>query len=183
MPSSGTIRLGPSVVLGYYAQEQETLDPALTPMEIVRRIKPMTEQGAIGFLNGFLFTRDDMLGKVAGLSGGQRARLQIAALILQGANFLVLDEPTNNLDIGSVERLETALQAFLAEGQGSILTISHDRAFLDAICTRIIELDAGVVREYAGGFTWYDSNKGQGRELTIRPPQPALAGGKEKKRR
>ena len=182
-PDGGVIRLGPSVVVGYYAQEQETLDPALTPMEIVRRIKPMTEQGAIGFLNGFLFTRDDMLGKVAGLSGGQRARLQIATLILQGANFLVLDEPTNNLDIGSVERLEAALLEFLAEGQGSILTISHDRAFLDAICTRIVELDAGIVREYAGGFTWYDSRKGQGRELTICPPQPALANKKEKRRR
>lgn len=181
-PDSGTIRLGPSVVLGYYAQEQETLDPALTPMEIVRRIKPMTEQGAIGFLNQFLFTRDDMLGKVAGLSGGQRARLQIATLILQGANFLVLDEPTNNLDIGSVERLEAALLEFLAEGQGSILTISHDRAFLDAICTRIVELNAGIVREYAGGFTWFDSHQGQGRELTIRPPQPAVAVRKGKKR-
>ncbi len=79
--------------------------------------------------------------------------------------------------------LEAALLEFLAEGQGSILTISHDRAFLDGICTRIIELDAGIVREYAGGFTWYDSRKGQGRELTICPPQPALANKKEKRRR
>lgn len=182
LPSGGTIRLGPSVVLGYYAQEQETLDPNLTSMEIVRRIKPMTEQAAIGFLNQFLFTRDDMLGNVAGLSGGQRARLQIATLILQGANFLVLDEPTNNLDISSVERLEAALLEFLAEGQGSILTISHDRAFLDTICTRIVELDSGIVREYAGGFSWYDSHKGEGRELTIRPPQPTPARKKGKRR-
>lgn len=171
-PSAGTFRLGPSTVVGYYAQEQETLDPASTPMETVRRVQPMSEQGAIGFLNRYLFTRDDMLGTIGGLSGGQRARLQIAILILQGANLLLLDEPTNNLDIPSVERLEEALLAFLEEKRGTILTISHDRAFLDAVCTRIVELDAGVVRDYPGGFTWYDEHRGQGRELTIRPPAP-----------
>jgi ATP-binding cassette subfamily F protein 3 len=171
-PSAGTLRLGPSVVVGYYAQEQETLDPTATPMEVVRALKPMTEQAAIGFLNRYLFTRDDMLGRIGGLSGGQRARLQIAALILRGANFLLLDEPTNNLDIPSVERLEEALLAFLDEGQGTILTISHDRAFLDTVCGRIVELDDGVVRDYAGGFTWYDEHRGRGRELTIRPPAP-----------
>jgi ATP-binding cassette, subfamily F, member 3 len=171
-PSRGTLRLGPSVVLGYYAQEQETLDPTATPMEVVRALRPMSEQAAIGFLNRYLFTRDDMLGRIGGLSGGQRARLQIAGLILRGANFLLLDEPTNNLDIPSVERLEEALLAFLDEGQGTILTISHDRAFLDTVCGRIIELDDGVVHDYPGGFTWYHEHRGQGRELTIRPPAP-----------
>jgi ATP-binding cassette subfamily F protein 3 len=171
-PSSGTLRLGPSVVLGYYAQEQETLDPAVTPMDLIRKLKPMSEQGAIGFLNRYLFTRDDMLNHIGSLSGGQRARLQIATLILQGANFLLLDEPTNNLDIASVERLEEALLSFLDDGRGSILTISHDRAFLDTICSRIVELDSGVVRDYAGGFTYYDYHRGHGRELTIRPPAP-----------
>jgi ATP-binding cassette subfamily F protein 3 len=141
-------------------------------MDFVRTLKPMSEQAAIGFLNRYLFTRDDMLSRIGGLSGGQRARLQIAALILRGANFLLLDEPTNNLDIPSVERLEEALLTFLAEGQGTILAISHDRAFLDTVCGRILELDEGVVRDYAGGFTWYDEHRGKGRELTIRPPQP-----------
>jgi ATP-binding cassette subfamily F protein 3 len=183
LPSGGTLRLGPSVVLGYYAQEQETLDPAATPMEVVRRLQPMAEQGAIGFLNRYLFTRDDALRPVGELSGGQRARLQIAALILQGANFLLLDEPTNNLDIPSVERLEAALLEFLAEGQGSILTISHDRAFLDTICHRILELDSGVVRDYPGGFTWYDEHRGQGKELTLRPPAPARKAGKQRRER
>jgi ATP-binding cassette subfamily F protein 3 len=113
-----------------------------------------------------------MLGRISGLSGGQRARLQIAALILGGANFLLLDEPTNNLDIPSVDRLEEALLTFLDEGQGTILTISHDRAFLDTVCGRIVELDDGVVCGYSGGFTWYDEHRGKGRELTIRPPAP-----------
>ncbi len=182
-PSAGTFRLGPSTVVGYYAQEQETLDPASTAMETVRRVQPMSEQGAIGFLNRYLFTRDDMLGKIGGLSGGQRARLQIAILILQGANLLLLDEPTNNLDIPSVERLEDALLAFLEEKRGTILTISHDRAFLDTVCTRIVELDAGVVRDYPGGFTWYDEHRGQGRELTIRPPAPPEPRTKRRERR
>jgi ATP-binding cassette subfamily F protein 3 len=182
-PGAGTIRLGPSTVLGYYAQEQETLDPNATPMETVRRLQPMSEQAAIGFLHRYLFTRDDMLSQIGGLSGGQRARLQIAVLILQGANLLLLDEPTNNLDIPSVERLEEALLAFLDEKRGTILTISHDRAFLDAICTRIVELDAGVVRDYPGGFSYYDEHRGQGRELTIRPPAPAMAVKKPGKRR
>jgi ATP-binding cassette subfamily F protein 3 len=183
LPSGGMLRLGPSVVLGYYAQEQETLDPTATPMAVVRRLQPMAEQGAIGFLNRYLFTRDEMLGRVGALSGGQRARLQIAVLILQGANFLLLDEPTNNLDIPSVERLEAALLEFLDDGQGSILTISHDRAFLDTICGRIIELDGGIVRDYSGGFTWYDEHRGQGKELTIRPPVAPAPAGKARKLR
>jgi ATPase subunit of ABC transporter with duplicated ATPase domains len=64
------------------------------------------------------------------------------------------------------------LLAFLNEGQGTILAISHDRAFLDTVCGRIIELDDGVVRDYPGGFTWYHEHRGKGRELTIRPPAP-----------
>ena len=182
-PSQGALRLGPSVVLGYYAQEQETLDPAQTPLEWVRSLQPMSVQGAIGFLNRYLFSRDDALNRIGSLSGGQRARLQIATLILQGANFLLLDEPTNNLDIPSVERLEEALLAFLEDGRGSILTISHDRAFLDRICGRIIELDGGVVRDYPGGFTWYDERRGKGKELTIRPPAPPEPAKKPGKKR
>jgi ATP-binding cassette, subfamily F, member 3 len=174
-PSAGTVRTGPSTVVGYYAQEQETLDPAQTPLDLVRSRQPLSEQAAIGVLTRYRFTRDEMLGRIGELSGGQRARLQIAALILQGANLLLLDEPTNNLDIPSVERLEEALLAFLAEGRGSILAISHDRAFLDTVCRRIVELDNGVVREYPGGFTWYDAHRGQGKELTIRPPTPLPA--------
>ncbi|MFN8590182.1 MAG: ABC-F family ATP-binding cassette domain-containing protein [Thermomicrobiales bacterium] len=170
--TAGAVRIGPSTVVGYYAQEQETLDPLQTPLDLVRGLQPLSEQAAIGVLTRYLFTRDDMLNRIGNLSGGQRARLQIAALILRGANLLLLDEPTNNLDIASVERLEEALLAFLDEGRGSILTISHDRAFLDTICQRIVAIDSGIVREYAGGFTWYDTHRGEGRELTIREREP-----------
>ncbi|MFM9106818.1 MAG: ABC-F family ATP-binding cassette domain-containing protein [Chloroflexota bacterium] len=150
-PDAGTLRVGPSVITGYYAQEQETLDPELTPLEAIRKLKPMTEQAAIGFLGSYLFTREEMIGRIRDLSGGERARLQIAGLILQGANFLLLDEPTNNLDLASIERLEEALTDFRDAGQGTILAISHDRAFLDAVCTRTLGLDDGELRDYPGG--------------------------------
>ena len=106
-----------------------------------------------------LFDRDDAMNRIGALSGGERSRLQIAILILKGANFLLLDEPTNNLDIGSVETLEDALLDF----PGTILSISHDRFYLDKICTRIIEIDDGVLRDFPGGYSYYQSNPTKGR--------------------
>jgi ATP-binding cassette subfamily F protein 3 len=178
-PTAGRIRMGPSVVPGYYAQQQETLDPAMTPMAVVRSIKPLTEQQALSFLVSYLFDRDDALNRIGLLSGGERARLQIAVLVLRGANFLLLDEPTNNLDLPSIEALETALLAF----PGTILTISHDRYFLDRLCSRMLEVDRGVVRDYPGGFSYYDAHRGRGAELTIRPPEPAAHAGKPARNR
>lgn len=167
-PTTGVLRVGPSISIGYYAQEQETLDPRTTPLDLVRKTRPMTEQGAISFLVGMLFDRHDAMNQIGNLSGGERARLQIGLLILQGANFLLLDEPTNNLDIPSIEVLETGLLDF----GGSILTISHDRYFLDTICTKIIEIDDGVVREYPGGYTYFDTHRGRGTALaTARTPR------------
>lgn len=160
--STGIIRMGPSIKLGYYSQEQETLDPDKTPLEIVRSLKSFTEPAAMGFLSSLLFDRNDATNKVRNLSGGERSRLQIAALMLQEANFLLLDEPTNNLDIPSCEELEDALLEF----EGTIVTISHDRYFLDKLTTRIVELEDGFVREYRGDFTWYDSHRGSGTVLT-----------------
>lgn len=163
-PTTGVIKIGPSIKVGYYSQEQETLDPETTPLEIVRGLKSYTEPQAIGFLNTLLFDYPDVTNKVKQLSGGERSRLQIAVLMLQGANFLMLDEPTNNLDIASCEELESALLDF----DGTILTISHDRYFLDKLATRVVELDEGLVREYRGGFTYFDQHRGQGSPLTRR---------------
>ena len=168
-PTTGVIKVGPSNKIGYYSQEQETLDPDKTPLEIVRGLKSYTEPQAIGFLNTLLFDYQDATNPVRNLSGGERSRLQIAVLMLQGANFLMLDEPTNNLDIASCEELETALLDF----DGTILTISHDRYFLDKLATRVVELDEGRVREYRGGFTYFDQHRGQGSLLTHQTaPQP-----------
>jgi ATP-binding cassette subfamily F protein 3 len=99
-------------------------------------------------------------------------------MVLRGANFLLLDEPTNNLDIPSIEVLEEALEEF----NGTILTISHDRYFLDRICERIIEIDDGWLREYQGGFSAYDRQRGKGKVLQDQglPTQDASASGKQR---
>lgn len=157
-PASGEVKIGASVVLGYYAQEQETLPRESTPLDFVRRLKPMTEPRAISFLRGLLFSLDDMQTPIAQLSGGEKSRLQIARLMLTDANFLLLDEPTNNLDIASAEVLEAALQEF----EGTILTVSHDRYFLDKIVDRTISIEAdGQVQLYPGNYSYYEQCRKQ----------------------
>jgi len=153
MPSdTGSVKIGASVVIGYYAQEQETLPFDSTALDFVRRMKPMNEPQAISFLHGLLFSFEDIHTPIRRLSGGEKSRLQIARLMLTDANFLLLDEPTNNLDIASVEVLEAALEEF----EGTILTVSHDRYFLDKIVTKILAIDNdGRVRMYPGNFSYY----------------------------
>src|SRR6266567_4544292 len=149
---SGTVKIGASVVAGYYAQEQETLPFDSTPLDFIRRIKPMNEPQTISFLSGLLFSYDDIRTPIHRLSGGEKSRLQIARLMLTDANFLLLDEPTNNLDIASVEVLEAALQEF----EGTVLTVSHDRYFLDKIVSKIVAIETdGTVRMYPGNFSYY----------------------------
>ena len=167
-PDQGTVRLGTSITAGYYSQEHENLAPNSTPIDIVRRIKPLTEQQALSFLYGFKFDRDDTLNRVSALSGGERSRLQVACLILQGANLLLLDEPTNNLDIPSVEELEEALLEF----DGTIIAISHDRYFLEKVCGRILQLDGGIVTDYPGNWDYYAANRDKGTKLTRGMAQP-----------
>jgi ATP-binding cassette subfamily F protein 3 len=160
VPSGGQIKLGPSVRIGYYAQEHETLDYALTPIETVRRVASMTEGDAVRFLTRFLFRYEQVRAPVANLSGGERSRLQLALLMLSGANFLLLDEPTNNLDIASAEVLEDALDEF----EGTVLVISHDRYLLDRVVGRIVELDQGRLTSYPGNYGDYQEARA-GRRL------------------
>ena len=151
-PDTGTIKIGASVSAGYYAQEQETLPFDSTPLDFVRRLKRITESQAIAVLRRLLFSYRDMHTTIGSLSGGEKSRLQIARLMLTEANFLLLDEPTNNLDIPSVEVLEAALEQF----EGTILTVSHDRYFLDKIATKIIAIGNDLcVRAYPGNFSYY----------------------------
>jgi ATP-binding cassette subfamily F protein 3 len=138
-------------VLGYYEQEQENLPLDRTPLDFVRGLKPISEQQGIGVLRRLLFTYRDAHNAIRHLSGGEKSRLQIARLMLTDANFLVLDEPTNNLDIASIEVLEDALQQF----EGTVLTVSHDRYFLDKIVDRIVAIENGQVRAYPGNFSYY----------------------------
>ncbi len=146
-PSAGQVKIGPSVKLGYYAQEHETLDFNQTLIDAVRRAHPLSEQAAVAFLKRYLFGYLQSTQKIGSLSGGERSRLQLALLVLSGVNFLLLDEPTNNLDIASAEVLENALDEF----EGTVLVISHDRYFLDRTVNRIVELEQGLLTEYSGG--------------------------------
>lgn len=153
-PTAGLIKIGPGVTMGVYTQEQQGLVYDDTPVETVRKVKPMYEDEAVAFLGKFLFTYDQARRQTVGsLSGGERSRLQIAQLILQRPNFLLLDEPTNHLDIPSAEVLEQALDEF----KGTVLVISHDRYFLDKVVDRLVELEPGrgTLVEYLGGYTDY----------------------------
>jgi ATP-binding cassette, subfamily F, member 3 len=150
-PTSGEIKIGPSVKVGYYAQEHETLDFNQTVIDAVRLAGNMSESNAVSLLIRYLFSYQQATQKIGSLSGGERSRLQLALLVLSGANFLLLDEPTNNLDIASAEVLENALNDF----NGTVLVISHDRYFLDRTVQRIFALEAGSIAETIGGYSDY----------------------------
>ena len=152
---SGEIYLGPSVKIGYYAQEFETLDFTPTLLEAICRAGNFSESRGVAFMRKFGFEYEQRDTRVGALSGGERARLQIAMITLSGANFLLLDEPTNHLDIPSSEVLEDALLEF----EGTILTISHDRYFLDRIATRIISLGIMGLRSFPGNYSDYQTRQ------------------------
>ncbi|MCA1723082.1 MAG: ATP-binding cassette domain-containing protein, partial [Thermomicrobia bacterium] len=138
-PLAGRFQFGTNVLVGYYAQSHEGLDTEMTVLATVLAARPMTEEAARTFLGRFLFEEDDVFKQVGVLSGGERSRLALAVLTLQRANFLVLDEPTNHLDIIAREALEDVLDEY----DGTILFVSHDRAFVDALATQVWMIEAG----------------------------------------
>ncbi|HYH87155.1 MAG TPA: ATP-binding cassette domain-containing protein, partial [Pyrinomonadaceae bacterium] len=150
----GEIRWGTNVSVGYYAQQLDDLDERNEVIMELRRVAPQSATAGElrGFLAKFLFTGDDVYKHVRDLSGGEKGRLALAKLIYSRVNVLVLDEPTNHLDIPSRESLEEALDAY----DGTIITISHDRYFLDRVATQILALDgAGTAEHYDGDYTEY----------------------------
>jgi ATP-binding cassette subfamily F protein 3 len=167
---AGEIRWGTKVQLGYYAQQLDDLDDRNEIIVELRRVAlPGATAGELrSFLAKFLFKGDDVYKHVRDLSGGEKGRLALAKLIYSRVNVLVLDEPTNHLDIPSREALEEALDAY----EGTILTISHDRYFLDRVATQILALDGeGVAEHYDGDYTEYHDWKASGRSVTS-PPIP-----------
>jgi ATP-binding cassette subfamily F protein 3 len=156
-PDTGEIKIGPSISIGHYAQEHETLDFNQTVVDAVRYAGEMSEGRATAFLLHYLFTYKQVSQKIGELSGGERSRLQLALVVLSGANFLLLDEPTNNLDIASAEVLEQALEDFV----GTVLVISHDRYFLDRTVERLLVIEDGQLLEYQGGYSDYLEKKGE----------------------
>jgi ATP-binding cassette subfamily F protein 3 len=143
-PLAGRVRLGAGVKLGYYAQEQEDLDPESTPYDTVRSMAAMDETEARSFLHYFLFGGDEVFVRVGSLSFGERARLALACLVAQGCNFLLLDEPINHLDIPSRSRFEQAIAAF----EGTVLAIVHDRYFIERFATGLWAIEGGTLVTY-----------------------------------
>jgi ATP-binding cassette, subfamily F, member 3 len=139
----GAFQIGPSVKLGYFSQEQEGLDDALTPLESLLRAAPQSETEARAFLTFYLFTGDQPLQRNSTLSFGERARLMLALLVAQGCNFLLLDEPINHLDLPARAQFEQALANF----DGSAMAVLHDRYFVQAFATRVYVAEGGTVRE------------------------------------
>jgi len=151
---AGEVRWGSKVQIGYYAQQLEDLDDRNEIIMELRRVAPSSATAGElrSFLAKFLFFGDDVYKHVHDLSGGEKGRLALAKLIYSGVNVLALDEPTNHLDIPSREALEEALAAY----EGTIITISHDRYFLDRVATQILALDGhGNVEHYNGDYTEY----------------------------
>ncbi len=136
-PSSGYVEAGYNVNIGYYDQENQNLSPQNTVIDELWNAYPtLTELTVRNALARFRFIGEDVFKEVSELSGGERARLTLAKLILSDMNLLILDEPTNHLDIDSREALEEAISEF----DGTVITVSHDRYFIDKLATRIIEI-------------------------------------------
>ena len=150
-PDRGEVWVGPSIELGSYAQHHETLDERWTPIEALRDARPMTEGEAVAKLLKFLIPYAAAQNPIGTLSGGEKSRVQLARLMLAGANCLLLDEPTNNLDIASAEVLEASLDEF----PGTVIVVSHDRYFLDRIADRIFAFENGRLRIFEGGYSAY----------------------------
>ena len=180
-PDTGEVRFGSGVEVGYYDQQQEGLSPDKTVLDEVWDDFPRMEQTPIrNALAGFLFTGDDVLAPVSTLSGGERGRVLLTKLMLRQDNFLILDEPTNHLDMDSREMLETALLGF----EGTILTVSHDRYFINRIADRVLVMEPDGVTEYLGNYDDYLEKLAQKNapEEELAPQKTKTALREEKKR-
>lgn len=142
-PANGSVRIGAGVVPGYFAQEQESLDPDRTVLEHARALAAMSESDARTFLHKFLFVGDMALRAVGSLSYGERARLMLALLVLRGTTLLMLDEPLNHLDIDSREEFEEALEQYT----GTVLLVVHDAYAIQRLTNRAFSVDRGHVTE------------------------------------
>jgi len=158
IPWAGKVKLGANLDVGYFAQAHEDLDPENTVLEEAWKVIPKFREGELrGYLAQYLFKGDEVYKKVSVLSGGERGRLALAKLALSDANLLLLDEPTNHLDIPSQETLQTVL----AEYEGTILLVSHDRYLINALGTQVWEIDvheAGL-QVFDGSYREYQAHR------------------------
>ncbi len=169
-PLSGTAQTGHDVSIGYYDQELRDLDPARRAIDAVWDEQPQeTEEAMRSYLARFAFRGDEVFAGISGLSGGEKGRLTLAVVMRQRHNLLLLDEPTNHLDLDSREALEESLEDF----PGSIVFVSHDRAFIDRLATRALDLRGGRALAFDGNYTETAGARAERR----RRPEPWQTGG------
>ncbi len=159
-PKKGTIAHGTQLEVAYFDQHRATLDETKSVAENVSTEEFITlgnsKKHILGYLQDFLFTPDRARQKVSVLSGGERNRLLLATLFTKASNVLVLDEPTNDLDMETLDLLEELLTNY----EGTLLLVSHDRTFLNHVVTSTLVFEAGSVREYPGGYDdWLEQRK------------------------
>lgn len=154
LPDSGSVRLGPSTRIGYFAQEQDTLDNDETALATARSVAADSESDIRTFLHRFLFSGQMVQQRIGDLSYGERARLMLALLVLRGSTVLLLDEPLNHLDLDAREQFEQALEQF----DGTIVLVSHDRYTIQRLASRVVEIRDGRLTEIDpgrhGAGTW-----------------------------
>jgi ATP-binding cassette subfamily F protein 3 len=167
---SGTVQTGHDVSIGYYDQELKDLDPKRRAIDAVWDQHPEeTEEAMRSYLARFAFRGDEVFAQIAGLSGGEKGRLTLAVVMKQRHNLLLLDEPTNHLDLDSREALEESLDGF----EGSIVFVSHDRAFIDRLATRVLDLRSGRAVEMSGNYSETAAARAERRKR----PEPAAPEG------
>ena len=157
-PDAGTIDVGETVRFGYYSQEGLQFDEQMKVIDVVQDIAEVIELGggrrltASQFLQHFLFTPEQQHNYVYKLSGGEKRRLYLCTVLMRNPNFLVLDEPTNDLDIITLQVLEEYLQAF----KGCVMVVSHDRYFMDKVVDHLLVFNGqGDIRDFPGNYTQY----------------------------
>jgi ATP-binding cassette subfamily F protein 3 len=155
-PDGGDVRLMPSMRVAYYKQDLGDVDPQATLFDLIADRRPVWTRGQVqGHLGRFDFSGDSVLRKAGTLSGGERARVALALMMLEHANLLVFDEPTNHLDVESIEALEDAIEGY----DGTVLLVSHDRALLENLCTRIWALEDGILYDFPGGYADWELDR------------------------
>ncbi len=174
-PLKGEIELGASVKVGYYAQAHEMLDPDDSVLNAILKVQNMPISKARGLLGSYLFSGDMIDKRICDLSGGERGRVALAVLALQGANVLLLDEPTNHLDLDSQE----VLQDVLADFEGTLLLVTHDRYLVDALATHVWAIEDNQIRVYEGNYSEFsvaraaEKVKAEAKVEAQKPVQPA----------